>query len=330
VFKVTGRDYCYRIFGLVLHSTVPLPELGTPRIAALGADVKFRVSAGPAPVQPDWFAASAPSDGIRWLICSRSEDGYVLNFPACAAFVVDQAGSEIVCCGAVAGVAEETIRHLLIDHVLPMVLNLRGRDALHATAVLTADGVCAFAGASGSGKSTLAASFLAAGCPVLADDCLVIQTAAAGVAAVPAYPGLRLEADSFAALRIPAQPSLAVAHYSSKRRVVLAQDSFPDTPCPLARIYLLERAAVPVPTITPIRGRAAVTALLAHLYRLDIGDRAMLRRQFALLEELSRAVPIGRLTIPARFDALNEVRALIMAELTQPRRGDPSLTRVSK
>ena len=57
---------------------------------------------------------------------------------------------------------------------LPVVLNLRGQEAIHATAILVNGTGVAFLGPTGSGKSTLAASFMLAGYRALGDDCMAL------------------------------------------------------------------------------------------------------------------------------------------------------------
>lgn len=220
------------------------------------------------------------------------------------------------------GTSIDTLRHLLLDHVLPLVLNLRGRDALHATAVVTPHGVCAFAGMAGTGKSTLAASFALAGCPVLSDNCLVIEEQGGRLAAVPAYPGLRLWNDTCAALAPRTAARSRVAHYTDKQRLVWQEQAtnFPLTPLPLRRIYLVTRLTdeawtdLVTPCIELCPQRQAFMALLEQTFRLDVTDAAMLVRQLHWLERIVTRIPVHRLYIPNDFAALPAVRATVLAD----------------
>ena len=78
----------------------------------------------------------------------------MLAFADIADFVIDNVGRQVICCNARAGVSLKTIRHLLIDQVLPLVVNLRGREALHATAVATRRGSVHSQGLQGRGNLT--------------------------------------------------------------------------------------------------------------------------------------------------------------------------------
>ena len=229
-----------------------------------------------------------------------------------------------ICCNASIDASLETIRHLLIDQVLPLVVNLRGCDALHATAIGTRRGVCAFTGPAGSGKSTLAASFVLSGYPLVCDDCLALSEGTA-ITALPGYPGLRLWDDSVRALGASSRNLKPVAHYTTKSRW---QDhsqraDFCSTTRRLARIYLLKRARSSKRSarvlIEDLAPGEALMGLVKAAYRLDITDRAMLTRQFQFLSRVAERVPIKRLIVPDEFSALSEVRAAVLHDLSNRR-----------
>jgi hypothetical protein len=316
----------YQAYGLTLASDTPLPELGVgPRGEPdPTAHLRVRLAGGPPrrPAPARWFMSWTHPAGGRWLDCARDAGGYLLRFSALADFSVDVGGRDIVC-RARRGTPLATLRHLLLDQVLPLVLNLRGRDALHATCVLTPGGACAFTGPTGAGKSTLAASFLLAGYPVLSDDCLVLGEDGEAILATPAYPGLRLWGDALAALGGARAPSRPVAHYTSKRRLRARERRTPRLAArhPLARVYALappaagERGAPAAPRLERLSRREGLVELIAAAFRLDIADRGMLARQFGFLARVASRVPVRRLRVPRDFAGLPAVRAAILADL---------------
>ena len=151
----------YQICGLRLDSTIQLPELRAHRASRGAAPADFELVpaqiARPAEEGPVVMVSECP-DGTLWMKCTRTSTGYRFDFPAFAEFFVD-AGGRRVASAARPGTAPETLRHLFLDQVMPLLLNLRGTESLHGSAVLVEDGVCAFVGRSGQGKSTLAAAF---------------------------------------------------------------------------------------------------------------------------------------------------------------------------
>lgn len=275
---------------------------------------------GPA---PRWFMSLTRVTGEQWLSCAREPGGYRLRFPGLADFIVSADGREIVC-EAMPGIPPVTTRHLLLDQVVPLVLNLRGHEALHATAILTPRGVCAFIGPTGAGKSTLAASFLYSGYPVLSDDCLVLEADEDAILATPAYPGLRLWDDALIALCMNVPHSRPVAHYSLKRRVgVGGNGTFPLERESLACIYAMAKSPEPVgegrldrATIEDLSLREQFMTVVASLFRLDITDRSMLKRQFEFAVKIISRVPVRRLRLPADFSSLPAVREAILADVS--------------
>ena len=316
----------YQIYGLTIISDAPLHEL-VP-VAEAETDAKpdvwicFSSCRNKLPTPSNWFMSWSLPTGELWLSCAKDQRGYLLRFPELADFLVDSCGREIICFAG-RETPPNTTRHLLLNQVLPLVLNLRGSDALHATAILTPLGVCAFTGPAGVGKSTLAASFFRAGYPVLSDDCLVLQSDGEKIVATPAYPGLRLWEDTIEALGEDHNISLPVAHYTSKKRLVPEYPhNFSTGPRPLARIYSLVRsdenegnAGPPNQLIERLSPRDGFMELIQTVFRLDINDRSMLLRQFCLLERVVAGVPVRRLYVPNAFSSLPAVREAIIADL---------------
>jgi hypothetical protein len=270
---------------------------------------------------PRWFRHSRFPGGQTWLRCGKTPDGYILSFPNLADFVVDSSGSRVVCRNASAEVGLKTIRHLLIDHVLPLVVNLRGHEALHATAIATHRGVCAFTGPAGSGKSTLAASFVLAGYPLVCDDCLALSGTTPTMT-FPGYPGLRLWDDSIRELGASSRNLKPVAHYTTKSRFKnhSRRVDFCSTTRRLACIYLLKRARSSKSShrvlIQELAPGEALMGLVKAAHRLDITDRAMLKRQFQFLSRVAKRVPVKRLVVPNRFSALSDVREAVVHDLS--------------
>jgi hypothetical protein len=123
------------------------------------------------------------------------------------------------------GTNDATLRHLLLDQVLPRVLAHRGHVVLHAASVRIHERIVAIAGTTGAGKSTLAASFLIAGHPLLSDDGLLLDPGPSGTLAQPTYPSLRLWPQTVERLFAEAPTMEPMAHYSTKRRLMMNPDS---------------------------------------------------------------------------------------------------------
>ena len=311
----------YFVYGLDLSCDTTLPELDS--LAAISVEatvpivVHLRVAEHSDPGTARWILRSTLPNGDDLALCGHIEGGYLLRYPGLGDFVVDRGGHRLRCTSIQLGTSAHTLRHLLLDQVLPLVLNLLGRDVLHATAVDTPAGVCAFIGPAGAGKSTLAASFATAGYSTFCDDCLVVQRNG-GILCIPGYPGVRLWSDSFAVLSNHLVKLSGVADYTSKNRVVSNSVNFPDSLRPLIAIYRISRPgngepALSASRVEPLTGRDAFMELVSSAYVLDVSDPTTLLRHFRFIERLVARVPVARLWLPNDFALLPSARRAILS-----------------
>jgi len=303
----------HRVSGLRLEADIPLPEL--PRASAARADCRFQLlpPRRRAAVPRAWLHRWRRDDGGVLVSLGRIGRGYLVRFTGHADFLISREADRIRC-RARPGISPATVRHLLLDQVIPMVLAHRGRLALHASAAITGDGALAFAGKAGWGKSTICASLAHAGGSPLADDCLVIGGRRGRFFAVPSYPGLRLWPDTVKALGRRVHTSELVADYSEKRRITSRRaDIRRRSPIPLRAIYLLSpprrRRVISIARIEP---REAVGRLLAHTHRLDLTDRSRLVAELDALSRLVAGVPVFDLTFPRDLQRLPALRAAVL------------------
>jgi hypothetical protein len=312
----------YRIGDLTLSSSLRLPEL----CEAPGAPADWTFVAHPARRAPKpqhaWFHRWRLPDGRLWLSLARGAHGYLLRFHRLADFELSVASRRIDGHPAPATSAR-TVRHLLLDQIMPLVLSEPPRLALHASAVRTPRGVVAFVGRAGVGKSTLAAALGRSGWAVLSDDCLIVDTSGGSVRAIPSYPGVRLWSDSVRALYGARRPRLhRVAEYSSKQRLDAGEAGFPfcTTPAPLIRLYVLglpRRSPASTAAIDRMSARDALVALLRFTYHLDVEDRSAIAARFDRAAHVANAVPVRRLRVPFDLSGLGRVQDAIAADVTR-------------
>ena len=262
-------------------------------------------------------------DGQEWLVCAKSSGGFVLRFVGTADFFVNESGDIIECCWIHDATSPDTLRHLVLDAVIPRVLDLRGFEPIHATAASIDGAACAFLGPTGAGKSTLATNFALAGAPLLGDDCVVLSVTNTDAVLTPGYAGARLWGDSFDALGIGPSESEIVADCGSKRRVPELGCAFSAVPQPLKRIYRLSRPGenaeqVHSPALEEMRPAESLIELASASYRFNPTDRVRNLRKFEFLKKIVALVPMRRLIVPNDFAMLCAVRNLILADLAGP------------
>lgn len=303
-------------YGLILASELALSELP-------GADVnraQLHVT-----VASDRVLAGRSSTGVGEggvVMMERSAAGVRLSFPGSADFLLSAAADHVEI-WPWEGVAPSTLRHLLIDHVVPAALSGRGELVLHASGVVVHGGAVLFVGPSGAGKSTLAAVLTRRGWPVICDDgARIVDSPTPAV--VPSYPGLRLWPDGVAAVIGPVEGLAEVTQASSKRRWV--PESQPQGPAPLACICVLDDG-LGAPEAARMQLREAVVALMEHSYRLPGSDPTHTKGQLDRIAHVVESTPVIRLSYPYDFSRTGEVASLVeavLADLPAPAPAPPS------
>ena len=299
----------YAFANLVLDSSLPLPELQR----RAGAAPNCRIDLAPAPPGADdaW-----PCPSPREIRKDDGGHGYTIDFGDTARFEISADGDH-VCCRPAAGTSDAALRHLLLDHVLPRVLCLRGLLVLHASTLRAPDGrAVAFLGASGAGKSTLAASLVAAGWRLLADDALVIEASEGRPTAVPTYPGLRLWPDSAAWLASgsqPADPEAAKLRFDAAS--LGGSHVFSMTPASLARVYVVADEMSGPPTVDHLAAGEALRRAFEEELRLADADRPSLQASLDRIATSGVLPLFRRLAYPRDFEVLPALHAAIEKDL---------------
>ena len=305
------------VYGLVVTADVRLPELIPSNDGAGDIAICLRDRIDGA-IEPAFMTWTTPPLG-PWLSFHKSNGGYLLRFRDTANFLINGGGTRIEW-ARLNGTPENTLRHLLLDQVLPMVLNLRGGEALHASAVMTPEGAIAFCGGTGSGKSTLAAIFASHGDTVVTDDCLPICAREERLCGSPGYPGLRLWRAVVDELGWRDHAQDSVAHYTAKLRALrkIPAAEFPLQEFVLRAIYVLEsREESSDVEFIELSPRDRMMGLLSYAFRLDVTDRVMLARQFQRMEEFAGMAPIRKLRLPRHAQRIPNVRERILADANE-------------
>jgi hypothetical protein len=312
----------YKVSGLTVQSNIRLPELPHADGREPLCDFQLLPAQGSRPAPYQWFHHWVLPDGKAWLSFAKYQSGYLLRFPAMADFLVSADGKKIRCY-AEPDTPLETIRHLFLDQVIPLLLSKRGKLVLHASAVVAPQGAVAFTGMTGMGKSTLTAIFAEQGFPLLTDDCLLLEERAGQLFATPSYPGLRLW-DDVTSVLFEHEPSASqVAHYTDKKRLGSNNGwlRFCTDSVALLRIYILappeEVGGAKAVNISPLPPREAFMELVRYAFKLDITDRERLSEEFECLDRLVALPLLYRLAFPRDLSRLSAVREAILEDLSK-------------
>ena len=220
------------------------------------------------------------------------------------------------------GIPEESVRHLLLDQVLPYLASSWGGQVFHASAVELGESAVGFLGETGRGKSTLAAAFARRGFRVLTDDSLHVAPGSTGYRVRPWSSGIRLWQDSIQAVWGAEVRSTAVAHYTRKQRVAASAPA-PGKEFPLGGIYLLQppRGETTI-RIVALPPREACLELTRHAFLLDPSDANRVRELFEGVGEMAESCSFHGLSYPRRADALPAVVEAVLAHAAGPGRAN--------
>ncbi len=237
-----------------------------------------------------------------------------MRFPDLADFEIRSDGGEVRS-WPVPGVSDDTVEHLYLNQVLPLVQSRQGNLVFHGSAIATEVGALAFMGVSGRGKSTLAASFATSGLPFMTDDGLLLTEGGGGVYEVqPSHASIRLWEDSQEALvpnDAPAGPSV---QHTSKARFLAGDDmAFCDSSRPLHRVYFLGEGIAPGIEIQPLSPTDALVELMRNSFLMETEEHGALARNFDRLAKLVTLPIFYRLDYPRRYESLSSLRMTILA-----------------
>jgi hypothetical protein len=304
-----SADYHCLIHGLVLASEVELP---IPRIRAREADLTYRVALEP--TRPPGRHHGSDDPDAPWAIEHWHGTRLAVEFPGFATFELSRTEVTLV--------ADDTgdpdlMVHLLLDHVVPRVVSLRGDLMLHAGGALGRSGRAhLLLGKSGAGKSTLVTDLVSHGWLLLDDDGIRVTHENHGFRAVPGSPGVRLHAAAAAMVLPHVQPGRPMSMGHAKRRFA-ADDRWlrvASVPAPIACLYALVRVDSGEPSVTRLGFAEALGVIVEHGFHLADEPASITRLAFERASALAATTPVLRLFCPAGLEHLPATRAL-MAKL---------------
>jgi len=312
---LTASNFTYAVFGLLLRSNLPIPELiplqSEPAPSSLRSSSEFTVSVRLNASPPGSALIPDGPEELSYANSYKDETGeptlkiwkargsrYLrLAYFDGSQFWLDREGTEVWATWP-ADLSLEDAATYLLGPVLGLLLRLRGVTCLHASAVAFGDQAVAFVGSEGAGKSTTAAALARQGHAILSDDVVALAERGGSFYIHPAYPYLCLWPESVESLygSPDALPQFS-ANYE-KRCLSLGKQElrFAERALPLAAIYILgERRDDPAPLIEELSPQRAFLALVANTFATNTLDSGMRAKEFETLARLAPSIPIRAL-----------------------------------
>lgn len=322
------RKYFY--CGQKIISNIAIPELSCPSYEHGDVSIIFLATQQHSK-DAVWTRYWVDPDGEKMLLYRQEDRWHWLRFPELADFRISENARQISCY-PLSEMPEETIRHLLLDQVMPRCLAHQGRVMLHASAIRFEDGLVLFIGNSGAGKSTLAGNFHLLGNPAVSDDCVCIEMERNEIVAIPSYGGLRLWEDSLQVLFSAKQNTQLMSHYSAKKRVQLNDSGTVkgQNGRQILAVFLLspQRSSSELDiNLEVIPRREGFIEIANQTFQLDSYDYSERNPQMQALALLVKRVPMYRLFMPHDYALLPKVRQRILEELGSLKKMSPYRTK---
>ncbi len=324
---MTPAPFAYSAFGLRLVSSQKLHGLMPIGGETVVADLRIEFleeaveTVGDPAGETLWYTTDIldeHGDPALRIWKGRSAGEYFIRYVNGLTFCLNSAITHVrVLCAQPMSHAD--VCSFLLGPVMGIALRIRGITCLHASAVEIRGGAVAFLGEMGAGKSTTAAIFARNGHAVLTDDIVALEKCGDTFFVRSSYPFLSLLPDSMALVFGAGDGRSSADSAVEKTQVMLdgAGLRFENRLLVLDRIYLLERASdTAATTILPVRPQEALIELSSQTYANKILDPQMRSREFQMLGELVKNVPVCRLITPANALGIDNLYRTIIQDVS--------------
>ena len=223
--------------------------------------------------------------------------GYVFRFHGLCEFHVSNDGSAVRCYPG-PRVDDGFIHVLMGGAIAALLVALRGRAVLHASAVTSGYDTIVFTGPSGLGKTTAAALCCAAGARFISDDVVSLEDGPGGVACVGLGSELRLREQAMGIADLFPPPPLECRMTADGRMAV-------KPPRPEQERNVVSAVVLPRPvrgpehvTVRRLRPSESVAALLSNARIPDMVPPDWQRTHFQMVANLAAGVPVLEARVP--------------------------------
>lgn len=249
-------------------------------------------------------------DGSIAALGYRRDLEHCLHVPRVGTFVFTDTSDEIGLAPE-GSASDDLIQDALHRIAMPLALQLRGVQVLHASAVVIAGGVVALCGRSGAGKSTLAYGLGRRGFALWGDDAVAFEPVESGLRASPLPFRMRLRPAS-------AEWFDDLAHQKGSE---VSTPWSSGSPGPFRALFVLERseqvtsaAGVEFVRLPPADAFAAV---LPHAYYLALDDVRLNQRLLSAYLDLADRLPVFVLRYRPRLSLVEGITEMLAATVNE-------------
>jgi hypothetical protein len=289
--------YTYRAYGLNIASQIPV--IGFEPAPAHEPDVVIRVGVVPDDLHKSINQTKFYQTNAHEFLLKTAKVGniYIGN------------GNQIVIQPAVNS-SDNNLSAYIVGMAFGAIMHQRKLLPLHASTVVYKDKCLVFAGRSGAGKSTIAAALIAAGASLVADDISVVDFTNETPAIRPAFPTLKIWADSLQHVGIESKGLTPVQNEVPK--YYLPVNNFSNRITAINQVFILHPQSKQGIEIKSMTGIDKFQALKKYTYLFQgIPNTGLEQNHFLLVNQLANLVPVDMIIRPVgKFNTGEMIRAI--------------------
>jgi hypothetical protein len=297
--------FYYTAFGFNITSEIEFPELLINKQSKF-TDVQIRFGSSPRSIE------NGDTDNPDLWI---TPDQYLIHFKDVSWYYAENGNLVIIDPYQNADV--KSIRLYLLCNAMAAIIHQRKLIPLHASGIISKNGVALIAGQSGIGKSTTVKALSQKGHKIFTDDVCVLKLQDKKILAIPSYPMMKLWENSFDLLQLGDKNEEHKLKFDMNKYGVFFHDQFISKWKPVIKIFNIEEADnTGNVQIKKQKGIQAFKIIGENTYRNHYVEPMKLNTlHFEIVSGLVKQCEVFKITRPVNKDSVLEVIEIIEKEL---------------
>ncbi len=292
--------FYYTAFGLIISSEIQFPELVASENKE--ADLKIIIGVTPKLLENPDFS----NDEF-----SITPTQFLQHIEEVAYYYAEK--GEIIIVEPYKDADLRSLRIYLLCSTMSAIIHQRGMIPMHASGILTDQGVVLIIGDSGAGKSTTIKALIKRGHQIFTDDVCVLQNQNGKIVGIPSYPVMKLWKNTFKLLELGEVDGEARLWPDVDKFAVYFHNGFISSWKKISKIFILEKSEdIYQPILINQSGVEAFIAIGSNTYRgCYIEPMKLIALHFAMVNGVIKQCEVLKITRPAEGDSVSLVTELI-------------------
>ena len=296
--------FYYTAFGLIISSEIQFPELVASENKE--ADVKITIGVTPKLIESPNFSNTEFTITPTLFLQHIDEVAY---------YYAEK--GEIIIVEPYKNADLKSLRIYLLCSTMSAIIHQRGMIPMHASGILTDNGVVLITGDSGAGKSTIIKALSKKGHRIFTDDVCVLQSQNGIIEGIPSYPVMKLWENTFKLLELGEIKGEDRLWPDVDKYAVYFHNEFLASWKKISKIFILEKSEdIYKPILINQSGAEAFIAIGSNTYRgWYIEPMKLSDLHFSMVNEVIKQCKVLKITRPVEGDSVSLVTELIEENL---------------